>query len=105
MEIVKLEIMLSDEDVRRFFVRHGLKCIEIPVPVVQRSHGSATGRETCITVTDPTTGAVLDARETMLEWIRRRTVQLMLDDAERSELFMMLRDMGKVATNKILGLQ
>jgi hypothetical protein len=53
-------------------------------------------------VVEPHSGMKLDARDAMLRIIQRRTVSLLLDDCERTEVFMQLREMGKKAENLIL---
>jgi hypothetical protein len=104
MEIVKLEIMISDADVLRFFTRHGLKCNEVTVPVTERAYHNreANRTEKRMVVVEPHSGMKLDARDAMLRIIQRRTVSLLLDDCERTEVFMQLREMGKKAENLIL---
>jgi hypothetical protein len=102
MEIIKLEIRLSDADVRRFFNRHGLTCKESIIPVVGRF--KATKSEKVLMVIEPHSNIQLNAKDAMLRIIQRRTIQLLLDDAEKSEVFMQLREMGKEAEKKFLGI-
>jgi hypothetical protein len=106
MKIISLEIMLSDEDIIRFFSRHGLKCTEKTLPVVERSmFGRVTNRiEKVLMVEEPHSNTLINAKDAVLQLIKRRTVQLLLDDAEKAEVYILLREMGRDAEKKFLGI-